>query len=133
MVDERSSLFTESTAGPSYALPARTFYQQKRNNSLRLQWYICSSFVCVSLRSFRAFHLEFNILCDLFLSLLSFFGHSSAVAFILLMLIVIYTSNVIITSESTESTADNETVDKRLNESDFLNLMAKIDWPINGE
>lgn len=68
----------------------------------------------------------------MFLSFIVIFGHSSAVAFILLMLIVIYTSNAIITSESTESTADNETVDKRLNESDFLNLMAKIDWPING-
>lgn len=48
------------------------------------------------------------------------------------MLIILYTSNAILTNETTELDADNETINKRLDEIDFLNLMTEIDWPING-
>lgn len=60
------------------------------------------------------------------------FVNFSAVSLILMMLVVLYTSNAILTNDNIESTADNETVDKPLDESDFLNLMTEIDWPING-
>lgn len=61
-----------------------------------------------------------------------FFANSSAVSLIVMMLVVLYTSNAILTNDNIESTADNETVDKRLDESVFLNLMTEINWPING-
>lgn len=57
----------------------------------------------------------------------------SAVALILLVLIIVYVSNAIITNDIDELTADNETVDRPLDEAGFLNLMAEIDWPINGK
>lgn len=49
------------------------------------------------------------------------------------MVAIVYTSDAIIESNEDEPTnADIEIGDRPLNESDFLNLMAKIDWPING-